>query len=374
MSYNKLIIISTNELDRRIGVLFQIEELIRRGFRLEYWNISEITYKERVKPMPIDLPQVDIKSHKTFKKLVKGNVQDKVLYIFYANYAFKTSLCYLILSKYNAHLLYCINGVLPQVLSPYHSLRALKTVDILKRVIAKLLLSTPLIHPVDYELCTCSKAGHAFKISDTTNSFVFNSTDYEDSLHAGTSPVIGHYIVYLDQFIPYHPDNRIMGEKGINANLYYQQMNRLFEIIENNYGCKVVIAAHPAANDYINKNPFNGRQILTGVTKELVKQSIGVLAHFSTAIYFAVIYKKPLLITSSRDIEVNLKRVHTFSEAFAKELNCDYLMLDDISLDTKFSDINQVAYDRFKYNYITNPTSENISNVEVLSSILVGEL
>ena len=81
-----------------------------------------------------------------------------------------------------------------------------------------------------------------------------------------------------------------------------------------------------------------------------------------------------MLLVTSTDIAANLKRVHTHTEAFARELNCQCLMLDDIPSDVAIKNIDYNSYKGFKYNYITNPDSENVSNADILMKIYNGEI
>lgn len=374
MAYNKIVIISSHEFDRRISILFQTKALKERGVNIEYWNASDITFKEHVNSIDDNILQTNISSLSLLEKLVVENLSSTVLYIVYMNYCYITYPCYRILSKYNCDILYCINGVLPEVLSSYRKYSALTIIKGIKNRLANLLLLSSKIKPVKFELKTCAKAEEAYKTDINTVVLPYNSTDYEDSLHPQEFNIDKPYIVFLDQYLPLHPDNKLAGEMGANVHLYYEQMNHLFSILEKNYHCEVIIAAHPAAKSYIESNPFNGRRLFTGRTKDLVKGSLGVLAHFSTAVFYAVIYEKPMLLATSLDISSNLKRVHRYCEAFAKELNCHCLMLDNIPNELMIAPVDHDAYNRFKYNYITNPTSESISNVEILMSIYKGEV
>ena len=197
MSYSKIVIISTHELDRRITTLFQINELARRNIKMEYWNISEFTYKEHVTPSESTIRIVTLNREKDFIQLIKKNIEKKVLYIVYTNYAYKTLRCYMTLSKYQATMLYCINGVLPPILTSQKIMTMNSIKNGIKNRFAKIILKTALIKPVRYELQTCAKAGHAHKIDNQTRTIKFNSTDYEDSLHSGKPPVEGKYIVFL---------------------------------------------------------------------------------------------------------------------------------------------------------------------------------
>lgn len=374
MAYNKIVIISSHEFDRRISILFQTKTLKEKGANIEYWNTSDITFREHVNPIDDNIIQTSISSLSMLEKKVVENLSSTVLYIVYMNYCYITYPCYRILSKYNCDILYCINGVLPVVLSSYRKYTAQTVIKGIKNRIANFMLLSSRIKPAKFELKTCAKAGDAYKIDNNTIKLSYNSTDFEDSLHFSELHIEKPYIVFLDQYLPLHPDNKLAGEMGANVHLYYEQMNHLFSILEKNHHCEVIIAAHPAAKSYIESNPFNGRRLFTGRTKDLVKGSLGVVAHFSTAVFFAVIYEKPMLLATSLDISSNLKRVHRYCEAFAKELNCHCLMLDNIPNELLMEPVDYDAYKRFKYNYITNPTSESISNVETLMSIYNGEL
>lgn len=370
MIYSKLVIISTHELDRRITVLFQTEELWRRGIRIEYWNVSKITFNEHVNPWDSQVPVIAIGSRAEFEELVARNYDASPLYIVYMNYCHTTYYCYRTLSKYTANIAYCINGVLPQALIPYRRFTLFNLIKSIKNRFALLALKTDWIRPAMFELRTCLKAGHAYKVDAHTIVRGFNSTDFEDSLHVSPNMEEGSYLVFLDQYLPFHKDNTLAGEKGLNAQLYYDQLNKMFDIIESTYKSRVIIAAHPAAKSYLDRNPFNGRKLITGKTKELVAGSMAVIAHCSTAIFFSVIYKKPLLIVSSDDIANNLKRIHSFSEAFANELHLDILFMDTIDKYVHIKNIDDFSYNSFKYNYITTPETENCSNADSLMEIL----
>ena len=292
MSYKKIVVVSSHELDKRISILFRTEEIAKKGIDIEYWNVSKLTYNEHVVDIDSAINIVTLESKKDFEQSVQEYADEKVLYIVYMNYSYKTFYCYWVLSRYNADILYCINGVLPNALSNNTRKVTLKVViNGIKNRIVFQLLRTSLIKPVKYELRTCAKAGHAYKVNDNTHTIPYNSTDYEDSLVLTSGIYEKTYIVFIDQYLPLHPDNKISGESGANVELYYSQMNHFLELLESNYQCEVIIAAHPASLSYSRCNPFGNRKLITGKTKELVRNCKFVVAHFSTAIYFAVIYR-----------------------------------------------------------------------------------
>ena len=263
MSYTKVVIISSHEFDRRISVLFQTATLRESGANVEYWNVSALTYKEHVTPFREELSQRTISSFKEFECSIIENLGSSTLYIVYMNYDYITYSCYRKLSLYDCDILYCINGVLPDVMTPCRSYNFQTILRGIKNHIAFYKLRTPSIKPAKFELRTCAKAGHAYKTDDNTISIAYNSTDYEDSLHLSDYHVEEPYIVFLDQYLPLHPDNKLAGEQGADVKLYFEQMNHLFDVLEQNHQCRVVIAAHPAAKGYNEGNPF-GCQLITG--------------------------------------------------------------------------------------------------------------
>ena len=90
----------------------------------------------------------------------------------------------------------------------------------------------------------------------------------------------------------------------VTAENYYPTMNvGLLQIGEAlNYVVK--IAAHPRS-DYDKKSFKNSFPILKDQTFELIKQASLVVAHGSTALQWAVLMKKPIIILITDEMEKN---------------------------------------------------------------------
>ena len=103
------------------------------------------------------------------------------------------------------------------------------------------------------------------------------------------SPSKGRYMVYIDQFFPLHPD---LKEHNLKVDIdklardFDLSLNAFFSRLEKEYQCRIIIAAHPLSN--FQENPFDKREMVHNNTVELVKGSIGVLAHYSNAISYAM--------------------------------------------------------------------------------------
>lgn len=111
------------------------------------------------------------------------------------------------------------------------------------------------------------------------------------------------YIVFLDQGL-LTIDNRFIAQ-GIdipinNKEKYCKELKRLFEYLENQYHCSVVIAAHPKAG--YKGNEFGNRRIIFNKTPQLVKDAELVINQISTAFGLAVLHKKDVLEVYTPDM------------------------------------------------------------------------
>ena len=107
------------------------------------------------------------------------------------------------------------------------------------------------------------------------------------------------YAVYLDEDLAEHEDNEELGfTTPIKAQRFYPEINTLFDYFEKKTGLKVVIAGYPSRKAGV-ANRFNGRRVVFGLTAELIRGSSLVFAHASTAISYAVLWRRPLIFLTS---------------------------------------------------------------------------
>lgn len=373
MKYTKLVIISTNDLDSRINQLFGTRGLIKRGVDVEYWNVSALTYNIK---MPLDdvegLTKRDFTSFSDFRTYVRKTGSKTTLYLVYMNFDGKTAFCYRELSKQGLSMAYCVNGVLPPIASIKSRIAKFNLLRVLNNRICSVLKSTKLFAPLKYQLNTCLKAEVDYKIDKSTKMIAFNSTDFVASKHVKDLYIQTPYIVFIDQYLPLHPDNKVAGLHAINPDLYYKSINHFFSMIEEQEHCRVVIAAHPIAQRYKEHNPFDGRDIFYYKTNSLVKNAKGVICHHSTAISFVSIFKKPIIVLTSDAIIANMSMINEYCKSFAAILDGRLINMDHIPDDVRFEPIDEDKYSAYKYNYVTNPSSESHTNEEILYSILEG--
>lgn len=127
-----------------------------------------------------------------------------------------------------------------------------------------------------------------------------NHPDYDRYLRSlsHTKPYrAGRYVVYIDNYFPYHQEI-LKREPRLNpaqsGPKFYSSLNNFFDRIEKQMDCRVIIACHPLSSGHDDR--FGQRERVYDKTAELVKDSIGVCVHTSNAFSYIVLYDKPVAL------------------------------------------------------------------------------
>lgn len=191
-----------------------------------------------------------------------------------------------------------------------------------------------------------------------------NHPDYEEYVRSlSRKPLYEgeRYMVYIDNYFPLHTDIRnrepyIRPEEM--AQPFYDSMNRFFDAVEKKYGCKIKIAAHPAA--MYTDNPYGGREIVRRRTPDLVRDCEAVLMHTSNAVSYALLNDKPvvLLVNSTyRKAIKEYRRVMTLSKLFKiRVYDTDMPLGED---DEPFRHIDPATAAAYKDKYLCASETEN---------------
>ena len=156
-------------------------------------------------------------------------------------------------------------------------------------------------------------------------------------------------IVFLDSDGAYHSDFVHLGIKPyVTAVNYYPAMSAGLSQIAEALSCDVKIAAHPRS-DYEKKSYKYSFPILKDQTFELIKKASVVVSHGSTALQWAVLMRKPIILVTTDEMNKNIFR-YTI-EGFAFELGKDVVNFNRIP--NKYDWKSQLFVDETKYqNYI----------------------
>ena len=373
MSYNKFIILYTSNFCARVNDFFCVDEWMVHGYDVEYWDLSAFTCHETLAEYKVDgLTIRKIKDISEFTKQVIEYKNFETLYLTWINYCWYSAQFYEILSKYNCSYAYFDNGLIPPISTgntkPKLSLE--RILHGLRNRYYEYRKKSKALKPAKYYFRLSDSFYGVDKVDEHTKYGWCNSGDFERNKRL-TSVIDQDYIVFLDQYIPYHNDVILNGQRQVDPDSYFESLNRCFSIIEKKYNMPVIIAAHPAANKYKDNNPFNGRNVIFNKTSELVKNSKFVLAHFTTAISYVVLNQKPMMLLNSnaiKDVRPQMSEyIIQLSELLGlKCINQDTATEEDID----FAAIDQTKYNDYKYTYLTNHYSEKESNFDSIIRLI----
>ncbi len=212
-------------------------------------------------------------------------------------------------------------------------------------------------------------AGQAWRgdlrFRSAANHIPAHSFDYEvyrahrSAAEASATP----YAVYLDETIAGHEDNAELGlPEPASAMNFYPALRRFFDDFEATTGLPVVIAAYPSADIEACQAYFGGRKILKGQTAELVRDSTLVFAHASTAISYAVLWRKPLAFLTSGEITGGWYQ--PWIDAPRVLLNASLFNLDDrlpAASRESWLHLDHDAYSRYETWFIKSEDSPDVS-------------
>lgn len=193
--------------------------------------------------------------------------------------------------------------------------------------------------------------------------------DYDRVLEAGLTPDTTGPAVFLDEFMPFHPDWAHLGmAPPIGADEYYGALRSLFTELEGRHGLRVVIAAHPRAS---YREPWFGpREVHFGQTCELVRQAPLVIAHMSTALSYAVLYRKPVLFATQDRLAAHYPTGPAI-ERMAEVLGGRPLNLDRLPAQWELPVVDEAAYARYREQYIKRPGTPDLPLWAIFADYLV---
>lgn len=189
-----------------------------------------------------------------------------------------------------------------------------------------------------------------------------HSFDYETYLkiNALSSNEVKPYAVYLDENIGFHEDNKEMNlSSPVSGMNFLMQMETLFLHIEKQTGLEIKIAAYPSTDIIIYKQVFKNRDIIYHQTAALIKEAKLVFAHASTAISFAVLWRKPVLFIVNSQLKASwyYADIQSARELLnAMEINIDLSEQISDGVDS-WQDLDRQAYENYQNRYIKSEDS-----------------
>ena len=129
-----------------------------------------------------------------------------------------------------------------------------------------------------------------------------HSLDYDGLFrNEGGAASIAPSCVFVDDGLAGHPDFDAPGRSSAEPAKYFESLRRVFDRIEAATGYPVVIAAHPRS-DALRSEFVGGRAVIRGRTADAVAAGVLVLGHASTALGFAAVGRKPIILLGGRHV------------------------------------------------------------------------
>ncbi len=196
------------------------------------------------------------------------------------------------------------------------------------------------------------------QLTDFNTKIIYaHSLDFEALSRIAPAPV-KEQAVFIDQYLPYHPDVVAMNiRQNIDPETYYGNLNKVFDRIEERFGLPVIISPHPRADYSKHPGVFEGRTISRDKTTSLINTSHLIIGHFSTALGQAVLLNRPVMMLSSSDLEQLHYSYKYIFQAYARELGTKVRYFDDpYATDLEGSlDVNAELYGQFIDRYLKHP-------------------
>ena len=378
----KIIFICYLPLTKKIEEDFYLSKLVDRGFEVKYLDVADIFFKNLTISDTIERDYIiKINNYKDLKIFLKNN--NDAIYSIIITYELRVLKLYRLFKKYHIKTMFFARYGLPIYSNKniFHKILALikkpsKIYNILKYFFAKIFVLFGYVKLYDVvftagELIKNNFKKHVNKIVE------INYFDYDKYLEIKDKDdkrlKNNKYCVFLDEYLPYHPDLIMFNVPSLEPVNYYKSMNNFFDLIEKIFNIEIVIAAHPKA-DY-TKNIFNGRQIYKYKTAKLVKNSEFCFSHMSSSICFPIFFNKPLFFLCTNEYKMIYKNNYLpFIIEMGNILGRQVFNISDI--DDKFDfnkfdmNVNYELYSNYIYSYFTTNKSKNIQSIDILEKFL----
>tara|TARA_B110000977_G_C11070419_1_gene489369 strand:- start:1296 stop:2486 length:1191 start_codon:yes stop_codon:yes gene_type:complete len=378
----KIIIIVSSPFYLKDYNRFGIEKFLKNGYEIEICNTCPIIYPVFFKKAQrANLYRGKIEKIFFNKKKLKNylDLNKKNIFILIIHYNIKTHFIFKLITKLDINYLFSLVNVVPSNIEAnkninYKKILSLKALARIfsNRIIGFLKRYFQKIKSPNYLLAgglKSLKSPQASIINNSTKIIWTHTYDFDeyllnnkkkdnDIIHA----IKNNFAVFIDAPSPLiKHDALIPGiSSPLTANVYFPSLCKFFDKIEKRLNIEVVIAAHPRSNHLNRPEYFGKRRVFKHMTIDLIKKCKLVINRNSTAINFAVLYSKPIIFHTSKQISNHFSMTHQiYSMANLLDkvpINID--ALENIDWNNQLN-INKKLYVNYSNQYIKNPKSKN---------------
>lgn len=178
--------------------------------------------------------------------------------------------------------------------------------------------------------------------------------DYDFVLNDEETPCLKNsHILFLDEDACYHSDFINLGiEPCVTPECYFPTINKGLNLIAKTFGSRVVVALHPRSDPERRPAEFEF-PVIKDRTYDLIKDARIIVGHGSTAIQMAVLFRKPILLVTTDELENSFCAgiICGYRSELGKSLiNFDHFS-DTIDLVAETT-VNDLMYDSYIVKYI----------------------
>ena len=384
----KIIYIGYMPLTDKVIDDFYINDALLNNYKVEYWDLTTFFFPNvfsiKRKPQPYE---VSLKNLEQFKIRIQTLDISKVLFIVNFTYTFRVRNIFLILTQYDCKTGYFARGALPHIKSDNFEfigrlialiINPKKCLNLFKNKVAQIILKVGLIKPYDIVFNSGYKGfetiGYYSKKLSSSILVDINYFDFDVFAKEKSSsrPIVEKYCVFHDEYLPHHPDFFMLGMTTVSSDLYYKTLNTFFDLIEQIFELKVIIAAHPKAEKYKSYDMFNQRSVYFNKISSLIQFSEFSILHASSSVSYAILNKKSCIFITSDSISDNMPSHNKWIRSFADVLGQSFINIDTVTKSNLLiTPVNSIKYDSYKYNYLTSKKSEKQSTKDIFLSKLL---
>ena len=186
------------------------------------------------------------------------------------------------------------------------------------------------------------------KIKHNGEVFKINHLDYFNYKKVSHKNNSGNYFCFIDQEQENSFENQLYHVPYIPN--YLQRISEILKNIESKTGAKAKVALHHRRNTIPSE--LKCFECIKDNTISLIKDSKFVLTHNSTAVNFAILFKKPITLIWLKEFETRLSK-YAQMKKLKNEINCDILDENqEISNYNFVKNIDDQKYESFIKEYI----------------------
>jgi hypothetical protein len=376
LTTKKVIYIAYAHLSEKVARDSYIDHLRANGVVVEYWDLIALLFGGFGEANATEADYIFTpETYDDLEERLRLPENRNAIYVVLIVYEGRFVRLFQLLTKYNCRMFFILwaqfpsrkTALLQKIFGRLADPLRLGT-EILNRIKGIAYKNLKLVKPFDVVFAAGDAAIRMYP--DAAKVIPVNFVDYDHYMRAKSESqriVKGPYAVFLDIYLPYQSDLKVIGLQTVEPDRYFFLLNRFFKIIEQKYGVKVVIAAHPKA-DYGSKT-FEGREHYRGLTPDLVKDAEFVISHHSASLGYAVLNSKPIIFIYTNAMKLLYKNTTTMIllDKVAAYLNANIYNIDEVTegYQIALGSVSPERYESYKYNYLTTRESEHTTTQEI---------